>query len=41
MANLNGGQMAEAAAEFQIYLDREPNGRFAATATGILSSIQP
>ena len=41
MANLNAGQMAEAAAEFQIYLDREPNGRFAATATGILSSIQP
>ena len=41
MANLNGGQMAEAAAEFQIYLEREPNGRFAATATGILSSIQP
>lgn len=41
MANLNGGQMAEAAAEFKIYLDREPNGRFAATATGILSSIQP
>ena len=39
MANLNGGQMAEAAAE--LYLDREPNGRFAATATGILSSIQP
>ena len=41
MANLNAGQMAEAAASFQIYLDREPNGRFAATATGILSSIQP
>jgi Flp pilus assembly protein TadD len=41
MANLNAGQMAEAAAEFKIYLDREPNGRFAATATGILSSIQP
>ena len=41
MANLNAGQMTEAAAEFRIYLDREPNGRFAATATGILSSIQP
>ena len=41
MANLNAGQMAEAAAEFRIYLDREPNGRFAAQATGILSSIQP
>ena len=40
MANLNAGQMAEAAAEFEIYLDREPNGRFAATATGILSSIR-
>ena len=41
MANLNAGQMAEAAAEFRIYLDREPNGRFAAQASGILSSIQP
>ncbi len=41
MANLNAGQMAEAAAEFKLYLDREPNGRFAAQATGILSSIQP
>ena len=41
MASLNAGQMAEAAASFKIYLDREPNGRFAATATGILSSIQP
>lgn len=41
MANLNAGQTAEAAAEFQIYLDREPDGRFAATAAGILSSIQP
>ena len=41
MANLNAGQMAEAAAEFRMYLDREPNGRFAAQATGILSSIQP
>ena len=41
MANLNAGQMAEAAAEFRLYLDREPNGRFAAQATGILSSIQP
>lgn len=41
MANLNAGQMAAAAAEFKLYLDREPNGRFAAQATGILSSIQP
>ncbi len=41
MANLNGGQLPEAAAEFKIYLDREPNGRFAEQATGILSSIQP
>lgn len=41
MANLNAGRMAEAAAEFKLYLDREPNGRFAAQATGILSSIQP
>ncbi len=41
MANLNAGQVAEAAAEFTIYLEREPDGRFAETATGILSSIQP
>ena len=40
MANLNGGQIPEAVAEFEIYLDREPDGRFAEQATGILSSIQ-
>lgn len=41
MGNLNAGQVPEAAAEFKIYLDREPNGRFAEQATGILGSIQP
>lgn len=41
MANLNGGLIPEAAAEFKLYLDREPGGRFAEQATGILVSIQP
>ena len=36
MAHLNAGQMAEATAEFKTYVDREPNGRFAAQASGIL-----
>ena len=41
MANLNAGQIAEAAAEFTLYLDREPDGRFAEQAGGILTQIQP
>lgn len=41
MANLNGGQVPEAAAELKLYLDREPNGRFAEQASGILTQIQP
>ena len=41
MANLNGGQLPEAAAELEIYLDREPNGRFAEQAAGVLTQIQP
>ena len=41
MANLNAGQVAEAAAEFTLYLDREPDGRFAEQAGSILAQIQP
>ena len=41
MANLNEGSVAEAVSELKIYLEREPNGRFAAEATAILSQIQP
>ena len=39
MANLNEGKLAEAAAELRIYLEREPGGRFAAEATGILGQL--
>ena len=41
MANLNAGQVAEAAAELTLYLDREPDGRFAEQAGSILAQIQP
>ena len=41
MANLNEGKVPEAAAELKIYLEREPDGRFATEAAGILGSIQP
>lgn len=41
IANLNEGNVAEAAAEMKIYLEAEPNGRFVAEANGILASIQP
>ena len=40
MANLNEGKMPEAVAEFELYLEREPDGRFAAQAAGILGSIR-
>ena len=33
--------VAEAAAEFTLYLDREPDGRFAEQAGSILAQIQP
>ena len=36
-----GGAVAEAAAEFTLYLDREPDGRFAEQAGSILAQIQP
>jgi len=41
MANLNAGQVAAAAAELTLYLDREPDGRFAEQAGSILAQIQP
>ena len=41
MANLNGGETTEAAAELKLYLDRDPKGRFAAQAAGILKQLQP
>jgi tetratricopeptide (TPR) repeat protein len=41
MGNLNGGQIPEAADELRLYLDREPAGRFAEQARGILAQIQP
>ncbi len=41
MANLNAGKVAEAAAELKLYLDRDPKGRFAAQATGIVKQLQP
>ncbi len=41
MANLNAGQVPEAAAELGLYLEREPDGRFAEQAAGILAQIQP
>ena len=41
MANLNEGQIAEAANELEAYLDLAPDGRFAAQAKGILDGIQP
>ena len=41
MANLNEGKVPDAAAELKIYLEREPDGRFATEAGGILGSIQP
>ncbi len=41
MGNLNAGMIAAAAAELELYLDREPDGRFAEQAGGILAQIQP
>lgn len=41
MANLNAGQMAEAVASWRIYVEREPNGRFAAQANGLIAQLAP
>ena len=40
MANLNQGKMPEAVQEMEIYLQREPKGRFASEATGLLGQLK-
>lgn len=40
MANLNQGKLPEAVQEMEIYLQREPKGRFANEAKGLLSQIK-
>ena len=41
MANLNAGQMAEAVASWRIYVEREPDGRFAAQASALIAQLAP
>ena len=41
MASLNGGQIAEAVAYWRTYVEREPDGRFAAQATGLIAQLAP
>ena len=41
MANLNAGQMAEAVAAWRIYVEREPDGRFAAQANALIAQLAP
>ena len=41
MANLNAGQMAEAVASWRTYVEREPNGRFAAQANALIAQLAP
>ena len=41
MANLNAGQLTEAVASWRIYVEREPNGRFAAQANGLIAQLAP
>ena len=41
MASLNAGQMAEAVSYWRIYVEREPDGRFAAQATGLIAQLAP
>ena len=41
MANLNAGQMAEAVASWRIYVEREPDGRFAAQANALIAQLAP
>ena len=41
MASLNGGQIPEAVTFMRTYLEREPDGRFAAEATGLLAQLAP
>ena len=41
MANLNAGQLAEAVASWRTYVEREPDGRFAAQANGLIAQLAP
>ena len=41
MASLNAGQIPEAVAFWQTYLDRDPNGRFVAEATALVAQLAP
>ena len=41
MASLNAGQIAEAVAYWRTYVEREPDGRFAAQATGLIAQLAP
>ena len=41
MASLNAGQLAEAVAYWRTYVEREPDGRFAAQATGLIAQLAP
>ena len=41
MANLNVGDIPGAAAELKLYLERDPNGRFAEQAKGMVGQLEP
>lgn len=41
MASLNAGQIAEAVSYWRTYVEREPDGRFAAQATGLIAQLAP
>lgn len=41
MANLNAGALAEAVASWRIYVEREPDGRFADQANGLIAQLAP
>ncbi len=41
MASLNAGQIAEAVTYWRTYVEREPDGRFAAQATGLIAQLAP
>lgn len=41
MANLNAGDIPGAAAELKLYLERDPDGRFAEQAKGMVGQLEP
>ena len=41
MASLNGGQIAEAVTYWRTYVEREPDGRFATQANGLIAQLAP